>query len=612
MDRNQGTFNVRMGLTREGVAQIEEIGKLLFQAIALIREKGLDQWRFDEQSRLAEMSFRFAQERDPGRLAQSLASRLQLYPPKLVLSAPYKMTTYRPRRIRELLGYLRPDNVNIQVVSPGLETENVTENYEVAYSLSRIGDDLVETWQNPGPATQLALPQPNPFIPVRLAMLDNPAMTPVPVQLDNEDGIELWYQQDSEFGLPRANFYFNVMSPATTVSARSLVLTELYVRMVNSQLNHTVYPAYLADLNYNLYRHGRGYSVRISGFEDQQTALITLVVDALKKPQFDLEIFQIVRDRYARELKNVARDSPSSQAIHEIYRLVMVPYWSEGEKLDVLEKVTTEDLQQFHSEFYRNVDVVALSHGDVSADSTRARLDIVARLFTGSAMGVEVSRADIRNLDGDAVYLRTMEIDHSDAALAVYFQASDNSREQRAKVALLKSLLESPFYNHLRTVNRVGYLVNAGTIVVNQHPGLFFAVQSPSHSPQQLHQLYSEFFDDFSGQLDQMPLQQFEGIRSGLVDRVLRKSQKLGDRSSRYWHEIDLEELDFDSSQKFAHVLEALSLEDMQKFYRQLIVKNGGEIIVQSTGTSLEGAIPGDDYQQTGDVIQFRNRFLVQ
>ena len=614
MDKIQGVFSVRIGLTREGVAHIDEIGKLLFQEIALIRQSGIEKWRFDEQSRLAEIAFRFAQERDPGRLAQSLASRLQFYPADQVLSGPYTMTEFRPKRIKELLGFLRPGNVNLQVVSPGVETDRVSEYYDVSYAISPVSDKVIESWSSVDSgggdtASQLALPEQNPFIPERLSLLDVPVMSSSPALLENDSDIELWYRQDAEYGSPRANFYFNVMSPVARSSARNLVLTELYVRIVNSQLNHTVYPAYLADVNYSLYRHGRGFSVRISGFEDQQTVLLTLVVDALRNPEFDADKFGIIRDRYARQLKNVARDAPSSQVIHEVYRLLMKPYWTESERLAELENISTADLQSFHKAFYEKVDVVALSHGDVSAESSRHRAAIVASLFEQSERISNVDHTGIRKLDGETVYLRSMDIDHTDAALAVYFQGAAASREERAKTSLIKTLLESPFYNQLRTVNQVGYLVHTGTIEVDRHPGLFFAVQSPGHSPEQLNALYNEFIADFADQLEQMPLQQFESIRAGLVDRILRKPQKLGDRTSRYWREIDNNELDFDSKLKFAEAVEMLSLEDMKDYYRQLLIDRGGDIIVQSTGTSLAGAIPGGGYKVTGDPVQFRNSF---
>ena len=52
---------------------------MLFGAIELVREKGIEAWRYREQGKLADIAFRFAEEADPGRLAQGLAARLQLY-----------------------------------------------------------------------------------------------------------------------------------------------------------------------------------------------------------------------------------------------------------------------------------------------------------------------------------------------------------------------------------------------------------------------------------------------------------------------------------------------------------------------------------------------------
>ena len=44
--------------------------------------------------------------------------------------------------------------------------------------------------------------------------------------------------------------------------------------MVNDQLNSFSYPADIAGLSYSLYKHIRGFTVRVSGYSDKQDLLL--------------------------------------------------------------------------------------------------------------------------------------------------------------------------------------------------------------------------------------------------------------------------------------------------------------------------------------------------
>ncbi len=610
MDQVHGEFRVQAQLTQAGLQHIEDIGAMLFQAIALIRQKGIEKWRYDEQSNLSGISFRFAQQADPGRLVQSLASRLQVYPAADVLQGPYAMETFNPDRIAALLDFLRADNVNIHVTSQLAVTDKVTDYYDVDYSLVPIDPATIERWKEAGghvESGELQLPTANTFIPERLALLDLTAEAR-PVKVSGDADIAVWYRPDNQFGTPRANFYFNIMSPAVG-NVRNIVLTVLYVRLVNSQLNKTVYPAHLADLNYSLYRHARGISGRISGFEDRQSELLKLIVAALASPDYDQARFDIVKAGFVRELRNVSKDSPSNQVVHEIYRLLMLPYWTEEEKIAAVEAVGMDDVAEFAGRVFQQVKVNVLSHGDVSLDATLERVDMLNQLLRNSEFVAHVDKPAIRSLRKRVRYLRSMELDHSDSALAVYFQGNNNSITARAKVALLKHLLESPFYHQLRTINRVGYLVHSGTINIDDTPGLLFSVQSHSHSPPQIRALYDQFINQFGGTLDAMGEQQFEQLRTGLVTRILRRDKKLDERTRRYWRELDQAQYEFDSQQQFADAVSALSLNVMQHYFRENIVTPGQELWVQSPGIRAGARLDSIDaaaFVQTGDVAKFR------
>jgi secreted Zn-dependent insulinase-like peptidase len=156
----------------------------------------------------------------------------------------------------------------------------------------------------------------------------------------------------------------------------------------------------------------------------------------------------------------------------------------------------------------------------------------------------------------------------------------------------------------------VGYIVNAGTISIDEKPGLLFSVQSPSHSPVQINKLYDEFITGFSTTLAGMEEQQFEQIKAGLSAKILRKDKNLADRTGRYWREIDLDEFQFNTRELFAEAVNALTLEDMQDFFDSNVLKRGAELLVQTTAAEIdngEGSIQPDGFIETGDATVFRH-----
>ena len=443
--------------------------------------------------------------------------------------------------------------MNITIVSRQA-SESLTEQtafYDVRYALDRIDPEFLASWEQARSGvgqgdSVLVLPEPNPYVPERLEARELAYVSEKPLQMKGQDALSPWYQADQEFGLPKASFYFSVMSPIANNTVRNSVMLDIMMRVVNDQLNKSVYPAYLAGLNYSLYRHPHGFSARINGFEDKQSELMKVLVSAIASPDYDSEKLALIKADLARRWKNSDKESPSSQTAREVYRLVMRPSWTEEEKLAVIDDITIQDLITYFDQFFSRVKVNVLSHGDVSFENTVERASILNELLTESEFLIETERSTPRKLTEGADYVRTLDIDHGDSAIVVYYQGLDKGLEERARMALLGQLVETPFYSQLRTTHRVGYLVYGGSLPILELPGLFFSVQSPSHSISDIQDLMETFFKDFDQQLDGMASDAFEQAKDGLLSKILVRDKNLAKRSGRYWREIDLGKTDFD------------------------------------------------------------------
>ncbi len=574
MDELQGVMSVSVSLTPVGSKHLEEMGEMLFAEVALIREKGIDRVYFEEQKQLAALDFQYQEKSDAYHLAQSLASRLHRLPAKEVISGVYLLSEWQPELIHEMLAEVRPDNLLMVVVDPEVTSDTKTDWYDVAYQKSELDPGWLDRWQKASTSTvrsglgvKLALPAPNPFVPERLDLVDAEGDAS-PTRLETDSGIETWHQTTTQFGQPKASFYFSVRSPVGSDTPRHAVQTELLVKTIEEQLSTNYYPAYLAGLSYQLYRHSRGFSVRINGYADKQDELLNQVVTALKQPQFTSETLQQYQQELARHWENSKENRPSDQSISTIYEILLENNWSDAELLDALEGIDVASMQTHATALMNDNSAVALSIGNVSEADTREKVAIVASALSNSNQ--LLARPTLRQIPTGKSINNRLVLSQPDAALAVYVQGRDSTVEELARTQLLAALMQSPFYQELRTENKVGYLVFASAFNIVDVPAMLFSVQSASHSVDDINALLDAFIDTYQQDLANMDGAGFEAARAGLISELSQKDKTLAQLAGYYWREIDRSAYQFDSRQQMIEVVSSLNKGDMLEYYHQL------------------------------------------
>ena len=246
-----------------------------------VRDHGIDEWHYAEQKQLAKMQFRFQEAVEPIALTRALAARWHEYPLEDLLYAGYRYDGLVKAQVIDYLSRMTPENLHLLLVAPGQETDQVDPWYGVRYRLTSLPKAWVAAWREVAPVTALSLPSANPFVPNDFSLRESPDTTPHPKRIVMEPGFDLWFDHDLEFGLPHSSLYFSVRSPQARGNARQRVLTELYIALVNDTLSELTYPAFLAGVNFKLYAHRRGFSLRIEGFNDRQPQLLEAILDRL-------------------------------------------------------------------------------------------------------------------------------------------------------------------------------------------------------------------------------------------------------------------------------------------------------------------------------------------
>ena len=600
---NESTFNVTIKLTKDGLEHVDDITSHVFQYLRLVRSEGITEWLFNEQRQLSDIAFQFQEESEPIHYVRSLASSLHKYPSVDVLRGPYVMENYDPLLINRFLGYLSPDNVLITVIAKGLETDSITSWFDARYRIAAVPTATVERWNEGETDVALAIPEPNIFLPDDLTLRPVRETVGKPELVKRDPGIAVWHQQDDTYRVPRADFYFSVRSPAANDSPEHAVLTELYVELINDQLTEYSYPARLAGLDYRLYAHIRGFTVRISGYDSKQGLLLSRIAATLREPALKPERFELFKDEMHRKLRDASKDTPYTQALTEVRTLLVNPTWSDEQLLTALNSLEFQDLTRFVPRLLDKTQVLALSHGNVSETEALQLAKVLETSLLDATTPTSVPHGRVVKLTDNGRYVRQLDIDHGDSAIAIYFQGSDASFADRARFGLLAQILSSPFFQDLRTEKQLGYVVSASTLPLFEVPGIVFLVQSPLTDPLKLEKHVERFVVGYADNIAEMLDTAFERHKSALLTHILEKEKSLSERSNRYWSELDQEHYGFDSREQLAMAVEAMSKEEFGDFYSTLFLdENRARLVVRSFG-SKQKVTAAHEEQDGGDTL---------
>jgi secreted Zn-dependent insulinase-like peptidase len=595
------SFQIGITLTEEGTQHIDEIIGLAFSMLDLVRESGLQEWRYREQQRLAQIAFRF---QEPGRAIHTvmgLASGLHDTAPADVLRAPYLMREYDEALIRKFLDALVPENVLISLVSPEqMEDPETTYYYKTNYKRHALKVADLQAWQRRVSGDDLALPAKNPFIPESLSLKDAAGeATETPVLVEDSEWLRVWYRHDVDYRVPRAGIYLNFLTPMATDSPVHAALANLYVEMIRDQLNEHVYPAALAGINFSLRKHSRGLSLRIHGYDDKQASLLEKILATMIAPGFEEERFEIRKDELLRAWKNESKHTPYRQLMRAVNETLYTPAWQKPELIEAVTPLQLADLTAFIQPLLQDMRLEMLVHGNV----TRSEVSDLIALVRAQSEQLEASGGAnvippvyVVRLSGEDSLVLSKQIDHPDSALVFYVQGDDVVYQARADFALASQVLRSAFYTDLRTEQQLGYVVSAFQLPVYKVPGLAFVVQSPDTGVADLSNAVNEFLLKTVSTLEAMPEGQFEQHKRALVLRILERPKSLAELTEDYWQDIVLRRDGFDDKARLAEAVEGIDMQQWLDFYRKTFLnRNRRDLLFQAAGKN-----PMQEWQPAG------------
>ncbi|WP_069383177.1 insulinase family protein [Halomonas caseinilytica] len=561
-DGQHALFQVDISLTPEGSRHIQRIQASLFAAIRAIRDNGVEAWRYDEQARLAEQAFRFQQHGSALDDAMRLSMNLSRYPVEDVNYAPYRMDGFDASGIDTWLSALRPDNMLRLYSGPEVEGERTSPWFDTPWTPVTLEDDSAQ------PLAGLSLPEPNPYIAEDLELFDGQQDEQPRKRLD-EPGFEFWHMRDASFDTPKVEWRFSLQHPDASHDARKAALSRLLAGWLQDSLNEALYPARLAGHGFEAYAHARGITLSFSGWRDRQDRLIERVLEQLHDGKIEPDSVERVRERLRRGWRNAPQDDLYRQAGRTLAEALIRPQWSPEALLAASEDLDAQALRDFREAFLDELHLEAMAVGDLDAEQAeqqarRVAEDLRPQLSHDAIPELETLRAS------KSLPALKPDTEREEFLVMRYLQGADRELSTQARLSVLGRLLETPFYQQLRTEQQLGYVVNAGYRPLLDAPGIAFLVQSPDTPSQTIQERIDAFIDGFNTRLDGLKASDLAPYRQAVRDDLLQRDTSLAGRTNRLWQALALEDTGFDHRQRLAERVMEVTPDALRETWRDL------------------------------------------
>ena len=595
------SFIIGVHLTEAGMRHQDEIIAALFEQIALVKEYGVEEWRYDEMKNMTEMGLHFAEDRSFG-LGDVVALSGALYYvlPRDLISSRYQR--FDADVIHAVLDDLRSDNVVVTLTSPEVEPDRTTEFYGAEYRSYQPAAERVARWSE-SRYPDLALPEQNPFVPESFA-LEDVVSAEKPVLLSDSGSVELWHYPNIEDGLPSATVLLAI-DRAERLTIEQALIAQFYTTLMSEQLKVLSYNATRAGMSYGIGPDG----VTFSGYSDKLPELSDRVLEEILRPRFTQDLFDRLMESTERNYRNYSKMPPLVGVQASLEQLLKAGSHSRAATLAAIRRITLEDVLAAPEWLYGEARLQMLAAGNVTESQAR---DFAHRIvetlgITGTDREITHETRVVRVNKSEPPHdVLVVEFEHQDAAVLRYYQGRDVSGGEQLALAFLGKMINQYYFNELRTEQQLGYIVQAGFKQLGRVPGLVFLAQSPTVDAGTIEAATDDFLPSFKEILANMTAADFAPLKQGMLEQLKRSLRNRSERIGVFWRELRLGYPEFNSREEAIAAVEAVSLEDVRDAYQAVVFDEARAVSVIAPGAlgGVEGTIESAQvYQQGKEVI---------
>ncbi|TKI05927.1 pitrilysin [Martelella alba] len=588
---NGGIFSIAVSLSDKGYAQRDEVVAAVFSYLKTLREHGIQRQYFDEIANVLRQDFRYPViTRDMDYIEWLVDSMLRV-PIRHVLDAPYLADRYNPAAIKARLDSMTPENARIWFISPDEPHDKQAYFVDAPYQVDAITPQRRTLWRSKEQGIALSLPRLNPFIANNFTLIKRGHVPAHPVTVLEQPGLRLLYTPSRYFAdEPRADITLNFRQAGLMHTARDQVLYAMNDYIAGLNVAELSNQAYVGGINFSTYEND-GLTIKASGYTQRLPQLVTTLVHRYAAFTPTADQLEQAKTWYRDQLEGTDREKPYSQAVIPARVLTVWPYVERDERKALIDGLTLQDLLDYRRKIFKPAALEMLVVGNMTRQQA---IDLANQLkkqiaWTGTrwrrAPQTEIRRPQLAVIDKTG--------NSTDAALsAAYVPAGYDRYQSAANSYLLSQIVESWFYQQLRTQEQLGYAIFMTPISIGEQDGIEFVLQSGTRPPAYLYERYQAFFAGVEKRLRAMPQSEFEQYKQAVIAQLQQPPQTLSEEAGQYVGDMEEDNLAFDTQDRVVAALRQLTLARMADFYHDAVIEPKGLALLSQIGR--QGAMAKD------------------
>lgn len=523
LSRATQLFNIDISLTVQGLNRIDETIQRIFETLARFKEEGYPPYLFNEMQTISRLNYQYQSRDDAFRSITEYASEmpyeeLSTFPQKSAIP-----THFDADFLSQFLNSLQPNRCIYSVLADpgktGIAPNKKEQWMQAEYSVKKIAPSFLASFAAAKPNKAISLPAPNPYLPENVTLVAKDSSLTAPLLIRKDDTGVTYYAQDTRYKVPQAVYLYTFKSPLIDHSAKSLILLDLYVRALQEKLSSTCSMAAAAGLKAKIYSDKFSLKLAVEGFNDKASQLVHTIFSALTAPVCSLEEFDIYKTSLMDEYRNKTKELPVVQAMAQVEQLLLnMP--SHEEKERSLEQTSFESFSQFATQFSAQLYIQALLYGNISETDARHTDSTLSSLLKTAPYPVASQpKEKILTLSDNYRPRKIVQTTPRQGnGVLLLLQQGVYSFEKRAIQQILGTALHDAFFDTLRTKQQTGYYVRAWNKEEQRQLLQYFAVQSSTHSSNDLLARFELFLEAFDKNLTEMiPQERFISLKENLI-----------------------------------------------------------------------------------------------
>ena len=585
-------FNVSFQLTEEGLNNRDSILEALFAFVRLIKNSIDEKWRYQEKAHLGALAYQYEENPKLQSIVCEYSQHLFTFDSEEIKLFRIIIDSFDKRKLEHALSFFTPHTMRVKMIAPDLPTDSVCRHYNARYQMRPLSEDLLHKLAEPVAYEGLQLPPPNPYLgdDYHLTIPGDDYL--LPKALVREEHFAFWFAQDNQFHSPKGDIYISFDAPAFNDNLIAVAAKRIWLAALNDHLQAKYYRAEIAGLHYRIYGHQAGFTLHTRGFSNHQVKLAGQLLETIHQFMPEASQFERLKAMQIQTLENALMNKPTNRLFSRLSVIVQRNTQAPVELLKAVRECSFKDMTDICRQALDKYFVESFMHGNWPAEEASTFAEHLKGACPGAGCQ-PLSRAVTQLPVGEALYHEVI-CEHDDAAVVLYLQAPGNSLKDTAMCMVLEQMLAAPFFNVLRTEKQLGYVVGTGYVPHNQHPGMAFYIQSPSHEPEVLLKEMTSFLFE---QLNEIDFYRFywSTIQKNLLKQMEERDLSLSMKSQRLWVSLGIQDHGFDRNSKLADLICRLSFTDIQDYANALAKRSlFGELVLFAPGKFKGIDVPQD------------------